>query len=183
MNIRFWLVILTIGLMTSCSSNPPPRTEQSTPSPRTEKSTNTEKLIAAVDGPCFHRGTMYSDGAASCQSGMQYRCTNGAWLSLGSACMDEAVAVSRSCVFSGVTFPTGTASCQAGTQYRCEDGAWRTLGISCPISDSPIRVVPGGRTCMLDGGSTVATSSSICRSGNTYLCSDGEWVNLGTLCR
>jgi hypothetical protein len=32
-------------------------------------------------------------------------------------------------------------------------------------------------------GATVASNSTICRSGSTFLCSDGEWVNLGTLCR
>jgi len=30
---------------------------------------------------------------------------------------------------------------------------------------------------------TVASNSTICRSGTTYLCNDGEWTNLGTLCR
>jgi hypothetical protein len=36
---------------------------------------------------------------------------------------------------------------------------------------------------MLEGGSTVATNSTVCRTGNTFLCSNGEWINLGTLCR
>jgi hypothetical protein len=30
---------------------------------------------------------------------------------------------------------------------------------------------------------TVATNSTLCRNGLTYLCNDGEWTNLGTLCR
>ena len=29
---------------------------------------------------------------------------------------------------------------------------------------------------------TVATNSTICRSGTTFLCDDGEWHNLGTAC-
>jgi hypothetical protein len=32
-------------------------------------------------------------------------------------------------------------------------------------------------------GATVANNSTICRSGSTYLCTDGEWLNVGTLCR
>lgn len=182
MNIKSWLVILTIGLMTSCSTSAPPPEKLSVETHQPNRPSNAGNMLAVADGPCFRRGTMYSDGAASCQAGVQYRCTSGEWLSLGVSCIEEVVAVSRPCQFSGVTFPTGAASCQAGTQYRCEDGAWRSLGIVCP-GDSPIRVIPDGRTCMLEGGSTVATNSSVCRSGSTYLCSDGEWVNLGTLCR
>jgi hypothetical protein len=67
-------------------------------------------------------------------------------------------------------------------QYRCEDGRWARLSDTCPVADAPIRTVPSGRTCMFDGA-TVSNNSTICRSGSTYLCSDGEWVNLGTLCR
>jgi hypothetical protein len=131
---------------------------------------------------CFYKGTMYSDGAAACQAGMQYRCTDGDWRSLGVSCMNSPVVASRTCQFGGISFSSGAASCQGGTQYRCEDGMWRSLGISCAIGDSPIRAVPTGRTCMFEGA-TVANSSTICRSGSTFLCSDGEWVNLGTLCR
>jgi hypothetical protein len=132
---------------------------------------------------CFYKSTMYSDGAASCQSGTQYRCADGDWKSLGVACQDTgAVATSRPCDFGGVAYSTGSASCQSGTQYRCEDGRWASLGISCPVGDAPIRAVPSGRTCMFDGA-TVASSSTICRSGSTFLCSDGEWMNIGTRCQ
>jgi hypothetical protein len=90
--------------------------------------------------------------------------------------------VSKSCEAGGITYSTGAASCQAGTQFRCEDGAWRTLGMPCSVGDSPIRIVPSGRTCMFNDA-TVATNSTLCRNGLTYLCNDGEWTNLGTLCR
>jgi hypothetical protein len=30
---------------------------------------------------------------------------------------------------------------------------------------------------------TVASGSTICQSGSTFLCNNGEWVNLGTVCR
>jgi hypothetical protein len=132
---------------------------------------------------CFYKGTMYSDGAAACQSASQYRCNDGEWRALGVACTGGGeLATSKSCQFSGISFSTGAASCQAGTQFRCEDGTWRTLGLPCAVGDSPIKVVPSGRTCMFNDA-TVASNSTICRSGITFLCNDGEWVNLGTVCR
>lgn len=183
MNIISLPAIFILGLMTGCSANGAPPTEQSAESQKLDRPRDAGSMVAAADGPCFYKGTIYSDGAASCQSGWQYRCNNSEWINLGATCTEEIVAVSRPCQFSGVTFPTGAASCQAGTQYRCEDGAWNSLGTSCPGGDSPIRLIPGGRTCMLEGGSTVATNSTVCRTGSTFLCSDGEWINLGTLCR
>ncbi len=133
--------------------------------------------------PCFYRGTQYSDGAAACQAGAQYRCTEGDWKSLGIACTEPPLVASEPCRFGGISFSAGSASCQAGTQFRCgEDGVWRSLGIACAVGDSPIRVLPSGRTCMF-GDVTVANNSTVCKSGTTFLCSDGEWVSLGTLCR
>jgi hypothetical protein len=138
---------------------------------------------AMAGDPCFQKGTMYSDGANSCQSGMQYRCSDGEWEALKAPCGQTGpVAISRACDFGGISFSTGAASCQSGTQFRCEDGMWRSLGMPCSVGDSPIKVVPSGRTCMFNDA-TVANNSTICRSGSTYLCSDGQWVNLGTLCR
>jgi hypothetical protein len=32
-------------------------------------------------------------------------------------------------------------------------------------------------------GATVASNSTICKNGSTFLCSNGEWTNLGTQCR
>jgi len=140
------------------------------------------RAIAAEDH-CFYRGTMFSSGANTCQSGTQYKCDDGEWKSLGVACTGKTVMTpSRTCEFGGTSFSTGSASCQEGSQYRCEDGTWRKLGITCPVADSPIRIVPSGKTCMFDGA-TVAHNSTICRSGSTFLCNDGEWTNLGTQCR
>lgn len=131
---------------------------------------------------CFYKGTMFSDGAASCQSGALYRCNDGDWQGLGAVCPQEHVALSRACDYGGISYSTGSASCQAGTQYRCEDGMWRSLGVACAAGDSPLRALPSGRTCMF-GDVTVATNSTVCKSGTTFLCSDGEWINIGTLCR
>jgi hypothetical protein len=132
--------------------------------------------------PCFFKGTMFSNGAASCQSGTQFRCDDGEWISAGGACTDKRVQLSKNCTFEGISYSTGAASCQTGTQFRCEDGSWRTLGVPCSAGDSPVKIYPDGRTCMFDGA-TVSSNSTICRSGSTYVCSNGEWINLGTLCR
>lgn len=131
---------------------------------------------------CFYHGTMFSDGAANCQAGRQYRCDDGDWRAQGLACTSDDVKTSQACTWDGIAFSTGSASCQAGTQYRCEDGAWRRLGQPCTVGDSPIKIVPEGRTCMFEGA-TVSSGSTICRSGATYLCNDGDWSNLGTACR
>jgi hypothetical protein len=136
---------------------------------------------AVAGDHCFYKGTMFSDGAAACQSGAQYRCNDGDWKSLGVACADTPPP-SKTCEYGGVSYSTGSASCQGGTQYRCEDGRWASLATTCPIGDAPIRPAPSGKTCMFDGA-TVSSNSTICRSGSTYLCNDGQWVNLGTLCR
>ena len=180
MKIRSWLAIFIFGLMTSCSTNAPSPSDETADTHKPAALGKTENIIATNNGPCFYKGTMFSEGAASCQTGMQYTCNAGEWVNLSAGCTEEAVMVSKPCQYSGITFPTGAASCQAGIQYRCEDGAWNSLAVSCPGGNSPIRLPPGGRTCMFDSV-TVATSSTVCRSGSTFLCNDGEWVNLGTL--
>ena len=137
---------------------------------------------AVAGDHCFYKGTMFSDGAAACQAGTLYRCADGDWASSGAACPDAPITVSQSCQFSGISYSTGSSSCQAGTQFRCEDGMWRSLGTVCAVGDSPIRLVPNGRTCMYSDA-TVANNSTICKAGTTFLCSNGEWVSLGTACR
>src|SRR5512140_1804344 len=71
------------------------------------------------DDHCFYKGTMFSDGAAACQSGTQYRCDDGEWKALGVSCTIGSLTQSRACEFAGISFSTGSASCQGGTQYRC----------------------------------------------------------------
>jgi hypothetical protein len=53
--------------------------------------------------------------------------------------------------------------------------------MACSAGDAP-RLVPDGRTCMFNDA-TVGNNSTICKQGTTFLCSNGEWVNLGTVCR
>lgn len=139
---------------------------------------------AQANGACYYSGTKYSEGGASCQSGREYRCSDGEWLSTTHACKaspPEVVAL-QTCEFAGISFSSGSASCQAGTQFRCDDGAWTSLRMPCAVGDSPIRIIPSGDTCMF-GGATVASGSTICQSGTTFLCNDGAWTNLGTVCR
>ena len=137
---------------------------------------------AIAGDSCFYKGTMFSQGASSCQSGMEYRCDDGEWSASNTSCKSGNLTLSKGCQYDGISFSTGAASCQSGTQHRCEDGSWHSLGVACSAGDSPVKVVPSGRTCMFDGA-TVASNSTICRTGSTYVCSDGQWVNLGTLCR
>jgi hypothetical protein len=137
----------------------------------------------AANDHCFYKGTIYSDGSMSCQTGAQFRCRDGDWKATGSDCVpEEKVVTSKPCTFSGISYSTGAASCQNGTQFRCEDGAWTSLSVPCPVGDSPVRAAPGDRTCLYEGA-TVASNSTICKNGSTFLCSNGEWTNLGTQCR
>jgi hypothetical protein len=133
--------------------------------------------------PCFYKGTMYSEGAASCQGNMQYKCDDGEWKSAKMPCETSPVVASKPCSFDGISFTTGSASCQSGTQYRCEDGAWRSIERPCTtLSANTVKIHPSGTTCAYEDA-TVATGSTICKSGSTFLCNDGTWVDLGTLCR
>src|SRR5262249_61976433 len=44
---------------------------------------------AAAADDCLYKGTKYSEGAASCQTGIQFRCQDGEWKALGVACSDD----------------------------------------------------------------------------------------------
>ena len=131
---------------------------------------------------CFFKGAMFSHGAASCQSGSEYKCMDGDWKRTDNSCSDAPLVAARPCMFGSLSYATGAASCQAGAQYRCEDGTWRSLGTTCPIGDAPVQPSQDGKTCMYEGA-TVAHRSAICRTGTTFFCNDGTWVNLGTACR
>ncbi len=138
--------------------------------------------IAGADDSCNYQGTVYSPGAATCQSGMQYRCDDGEWKGLGVNC-GEKHATADTCSFDGRSFSIGSTSCQSGVQYRCEAGSWTNLGVTCTVAgDQPLAPLPPARTCMYNGA-TVASSSTICKSGTTFLCDNGDWRNLGTACQ
>ena len=140
-------------------------------------------IRAAADDTCFYRGSMFSHGALSCQNETQFKCDDGEWEAMGVACRPAEVVASRPCAFDGISYTTGSASCQAGTQFRCEDGTWRSLVTPCNVlSANTLKVPSSGDTCMYEDA-TVANGSTICKSKTTFLCNNGQWVNLGTLCR
>ena len=135
------------------------------------------------DAGCKYKGSAYSLGSAGCQAGTQYRCDDGEWSGLAIACTENPPVGEKSCAFNGNSYFPGSATCQSGTQYRCDEGAWMSLAIDCTASGQiAARMAPTGRTCMYNGA-TVATESSICKSGVTFRCDDGEWRNLGTTCQ
>ena len=135
------------------------------------------------EADCKYKGTTYSHGSAVCQSGTQYRCNDGQWMGLAVACTENPPVGAKSCTFNGKSYSPGSASCQSGTQYRCDDGAWVSLAVACTGAGEPaVGMAPAGRTCMYNGA-TVATESTICKSGITFRCVDGDWRNLGTACQ
>jgi hypothetical protein len=92
---------------------------------------------------------------------------------------------SGSCTYQGQTYSAGAAVCQSGTQYRCDGVRWQSLGSGCQAmsaGDAPAPPPREPRSCTL-GDATVAAESSICRSGTTYRCDDGTWINVQTPCR
>ncbi len=167
---RHLLAFLAIAIVAGCSSHSPPRDLSA--------AMNT---MAQKDPNCLYKGNSYSEGGISCQSNMQFRCGNGAWIPLNLSCGNSPIAAAKSCLSNGISFSTGSTSCQNDALFRCEDGVWQDLSTSCSMGNSPIRPASGSRTCMF-GDATVASNSTICRSGSTFLCSDGEWMNLGWLC-
>ncbi|MBP1687559.1 MAG: hypothetical protein H6Q33_3702 [Deltaproteobacteria bacterium] len=87
------------------------------------------------------------------------------------------------CRYQDSTYSHDSTVCQSGTQYRCDDGQWRSLAVACTGGgDGATRTAPAGRACLYNGA-TVATQSTICRSGTTFRCEDGEWRNLGSTCQ
>jgi uncharacterized protein (DUF2147 family) len=47
---------------------------------------------------------------------------------------------------------------------------------------APDQVGPSGASCRYEA-ITVSTGSSVCQTGTTCLCNDGQWVNMGSMCR
>jgi hypothetical protein len=141
-----------------------------------------QDTLAASPDPCFFQSTMYGNGTTSCQDGLQFRCTGGAWLALGLACSGETIATARSCWLDGAEFGSGEPGCRDGLQLRCDDGVWKGDGTPCGAPPAPVQVSSSGASCRYEA-ITVSTGSSVCQMGTTYLCNDGQWVNMGTMCR
>lgn len=63
--------------------------------------------VAQADGkPCSYSWRPFPDGSVSCQDGQQFRCADGAWKSIGTACAREDPGDSGSAVRPGVNVPT-----------------------------------------------------------------------------
>jgi hypothetical protein len=93
--------------------------------------------------------------------------------------------VASGCTYGGQTYSAGSAVCQSGTQYRCDGAQWQSSGVACQVSaagDAPKIAPRSPRSCVI-GDATVANNSSICRSGVTYRCDDGAWLNMQTPCQ
>lgn len=61
------------------------------------------RIASAGTDDCFYKGTMFSDGAQSCQSGALFRCKDGDWKSQGTTCTESARTASRSCELTGTS--------------------------------------------------------------------------------
>jgi hypothetical protein len=140
-------------------------------------------LPAFGDADCKYKGATYSSGAQACQSGSKYRCDDGEWTGLAIPCSDNPAAAAKGCILKGTPYSAGATSCQSGSQYRCDDGSWVSLAAIC-TADAQLGARPAAsaRSCMFNGA-TVGTDSTICKSGVTFRCDDGEWRNLGTACQ
>lgn len=88
------------------------------------------------------------------------------------------------CTYGGQPYSAGSAICQSGTQYRCDGSQWQSIGVACQVSaaDAPKIAPRSPRSCVI-GDATVANNSSVCRSGVTYRCDDGAWLNVQTPCQ
>lgn len=177
------IAFLVLALLGSCSTG---NTQTKHPA-AADATGNAEKTVivqntTVIKDTCLYQGTKYSNGAINCQSGTQFRCRSGEWISEGLACGNSPIVAATPCEYDGIKYLSGSASCQGGSQFRCDNGVWKTLAMACPTGLAPVRVVPGDRTCLF-GDATVASNSTICKNGSTFLCSDGDWINLGTECR
>lgn len=132
-------------------------------------------LSAPVTG-CSYGGQNYSEGSAVCQAGSQYRCEQGAWRNLGTACGGTAGAP---CESDGLDYADGSSRCVRNVSFLCENGQWRNVGTHCR-SDSGT-TASRAPSCLL-GGATLANGSFICRDGQTMRCNSGAWVSVGKAC-
>lgn len=138
---------------------------------------------ARADDSCQYGGTKYSEGAAICQSGTQFRCDDGHWKSLAIACTEQRAAL-RECDFGGQSYSAGSTSCQSGNQYRCEDGQWRSLGVVCAgtlSGDQPINPGVTEHSCLYNG-QNFGSRATVCQAGVQFKCDNGQWRNMGFGC-
>jgi hypothetical protein len=87
---------------------------------------------------CYFRDQTYPAGAATCQSGTQYRCDDSQWRSVGIACQmsnardfDAPTRALRDCNVGDATVANGSGICRDGSTLRCNDGAWIDTRTAC----------------------------------------------------
>lgn len=89
---------------------------------------------AALPAPetCARDGRTYFSGALLCQGGSEFRCEQGDWRNLGTACSIEHTASgTQSCTFGRASVAEGSSICLNGTTFRCASGEWVDLGAPC----------------------------------------------------
>ena len=85
---------------------------------------------------CEFAGISFSTGAASCQTGTQFRCEDGSWRSLGAPCAVgdspiKLVPSGRTCMFNDATVANNSTICRSGSTFLCSNGDWVNLGTLC----------------------------------------------------
>jgi hypothetical protein len=68
---------------------------------------------------CVYGGTNFSDGAVACQSGYQFRCSNGTWEPLDLSCLDNPPAPTRSQPAACACSEEDQANCNATGEICC----------------------------------------------------------------
>jgi hypothetical protein len=96
--------------------------------------TGTERV--ARSKPCDFGGISYSTGSASCQQGVQHRCEDGVWTSIGVDCAIgdaplRVVPSGKTCMFGGATVAHNSTICRSGSTFLCSDGEWVNVGTRC----------------------------------------------------
>jgi len=142
--------------------------------------------LAFADGSCDFQGKDYLNGSDICRAGTRYRCENSEWHALGTPCALQSALAQAGCEYLGESYPSGRVECQSGIQQRCDGGAWQSLGTRC--DDTTVATFSGffarsvdDRTCAY-GGAQFQEQSIMCRSGTTFLCEGGRWINQGAPC-
>jgi hypothetical protein len=88
---------------------------------------------------CEFAGVKFTSGAANCQAGTQYRCEDGSWKNLGTACTTTASGVpikvapvaGGSCTLEGTAVGNSSTICSSGTTLLCKQSEWVDLGTAC----------------------------------------------------
>lgn len=93
-----------------------------------------QRGAVATAGSCLYNEQRYPDGISLCQVQTLYRCEDGDWRNLGTACRSDSTVAYRSprvCSFAGATVTDGSGICRNGWTFRCADGEWVNTWTAC----------------------------------------------------